>query len=220
MKHRVAMVDDHHLVRAGLVATVNALGAYEVTIEAGHGAELIDALAIAKEPPQLAIIDLNMPVMDGWATIAWLTEHRPEIKSMALTFEAGDDAMVRAVRAGARGFLLKNATPEVLRLALDSIRLTGYYHSDSLQASLDRNPDRLTQHEREREEILARLTPRELQLLQLVCDEQEFTYDQIADQLGLHRRSVDNFRIQLFEKFGVKSKTGLVLFATRWDLLK
>jgi len=220
MKHRVAMVDDHHLVRAGLVATVNALGGYEVTMEAGHGAELIDALAITKEPPQLAIIDLNMPVMDGWATIAWLSEHRPEIKSMALTFEAGDDAMVRAVRAGARGFLLKNATPEVLRLALDSIRLTGYYHSDSLQAGLDRNPDRLTQQEREREEILARLTPRELQLLRLVCDEEEFTYDQIADQLGLHRRSVDNYRMQLFDKFGVKSKTGLVLFATRWDLLK
>ncbi|MFZ1692285.1 MAG: response regulator transcription factor [Flavobacteriales bacterium] len=220
MKHRVAMVDDHHLVRAGLVATVNALGGYEVTMEAGHGAELIDALAITKEPPQLAIIDLNMPVMDGWATIAWLSEHRPEIKSMALTFEAGDDAMMRAVRAGARGFLLKNATPEVLRLALDSIRLTGYYHSDSLQAGLDRNPDRLTQQEREREEILARLTPRELQLLRLVCDEEEFTYDQIADQLGLHRRSVDNYRMQLFDKFGVKSKTGLVLFATRWDLLK
>ncbi|HRD54007.1 MAG TPA: response regulator transcription factor [Flavobacteriales bacterium] len=220
MKQRVAMVDDHHLVRAGLVATVNALGAYEVTIEAGHGAELIDALAITKEPPQLAIIDLNMPVMDGWATIAWLTEHRPEIKSMALTFEASDDALVRAVRAGARGFLLKDATPDVLRLALDSIRLTGYFHSDSTLAGLARNPDRLTQYERQRAEILKHLTPRELQLLRLVCDEQEFTYDQIADQLGLHRRSVDNYRIQLFEKFGVKSKTGLVLFATRWDLLK
>ncbi|MBK6341506.1 MAG: response regulator transcription factor [Flavobacteriales bacterium] len=219
MKHRIALVDDHHLVRAGLAATVNALGDYQVTLEAGHGAEMIERLGLTQAPPQLAIIDLNMPVMDGWDTIAWLNKHRPEILSMALTFEATEDSILRAVRAGARGYLLKNAKPEVLRLALDSIRLTGYYHNDDLNEVLKGNPDRLTPRERERSELLERITDREMHLLRLVCDEQEFTYDQIAEIMGLHRRTVDYYRIQLFNKFGVRSKTGLVLFALRWNLL-
>ncbi|MBK8225934.1 MAG: response regulator transcription factor [Flavobacteriales bacterium] len=219
MKHRIALVDDHHLVRTGLAATVNALGDYQVTLEAGHGAEMIERLGLAQASPQLAIIDLNMPVMDGWDTIAWLSKNRPEILPMALTFEATEEAMLRAVRAGARGFLLKNAKPEVLRLALDSIRLTGYYHNDDLNGVLAGNPDRLTPRERERAELLELITDREMHLLRLVCDEEEFTYDRIAEIMGLHRRTVDNYRIQLFDKFGVRSKTGLVLFALRWNLL-
>jgi DNA-binding NarL/FixJ family response regulator len=220
MKLRVALVDDHHLVRAGLAATVNAFSEYQVILEAAHGRELIAALETISEPPQLAIVDLNMPVMDGWATIAWLNEHRPDILSMALTFEAGDEAMLRAVRAGARGYLLKSARPEVLKLALDSIRLTGYYTSEAVQESLERNPDKLTHSERQRAALMARLTQREMTLLRLVCDEREFTYEQMADTMGIHRRSIDNLRSQLFEKLGVKSKTGLVLFAMRWDLLE
>ncbi|MBK9146686.1 MAG: response regulator transcription factor [Flavobacteriales bacterium] len=220
MKHRVALVDDHHLVRAGLAATVNSFSEYQVILEAAHGGELIAGLETTSEPPELAIVDLNMPVMDGWATIAWLNEHRPDILPMALTFEASDEAILRAVRAGARGYLLKSTRPEVLKLALDSIRLTGYYTSETVQESLERNPDKLTPSERQRAALMARLTQREMTLLRLVCDEREFTYEQMADTMGIHRRSIDYLRSQLFEKLGVKSKTGLVLFAMRWDLLE
>lgn len=219
MPHSVALVDDHHLVRAGLITTVNDLGDYVVTVEAGHGEELIQALEQAAEPPELAIVDLNMPVMDGWATIAWLHEHRPNILPLALTFDASEEALVRAVRAGARGFLLKNAKPEVLRLALDSIRLTGYFYDDDAHSTLKRNPDRLTPKERERQHVLDALTPRELELIQLICDERELTYEHIAHVMDVQRRTVEGFRSSLFSKFNIKSKTGVVLFAMRWDLL-
>ncbi|MBK6753751.1 MAG: response regulator transcription factor [Flavobacteriales bacterium] len=102
MPHDLALVDDHHLMRSGLATMLNGLDGYRVTIEAANGRELIEALRDAT-PPAIAIVDLNMPVMDGYATIAWLRTNAPEILPLALTFDAGDDALVRAMRAGARG---------------------------------------------------------------------------------------------------------------------
>jgi DNA-binding NarL/FixJ family response regulator len=218
-EHSVALVDDHHLVRDGLVATVNGLGGYRVTVEAGNGKELIDALHGA-ELPAIAIVDLNMPVMDGYETIAWLRANAPAVLPLALTFDATDDAMVKAVRAGARGFLLKNTRPAILKNALDSLMLTGYYYTDSTHEVLQRHPGMKTREERERERVIGSITPREMEFLLLVCDPAELTYEQMADRMGVHRRTVDNFRIALFEKFDIKSKTGLVLFALRWGLLK
>ncbi len=221
MHHNVALVDDHHLMRSGLVATVNGLGDYRVTLEAGNGKELIDLLndTSAADMPAIAIVDLNMPVMDGYATIAWLREHAPTVLPIVLTFDAADDAMVKAVRAGARGFLLKSARPAVLKTALDSVMLTGYYYTEETHDMRQRNPEWKTKQERERERVLAAITPREMEFLLHVCSENEPTYEQIADLMGVHRRTVDNYRIALFEKFNIKTKTGLVLFALRWGLL-
>jgi DNA-binding NarL/FixJ family response regulator len=170
--------------------------------------------------PVIAVVDLNMPVMDGYATIAWLREHAPKVLPLALTFDAADDALVKSVRAGARGFLLKNTRPAVLKTALDSLMLTGYYYTDQTHQAMQDHPTLRTRQEREREAILDQITPREMEFLLLVCDPQEFTYEQMADRMGIHRRSVDNHRINLFEKFGIKSKTGLVLFALRWGIVQ
>lgn len=214
----MALADDHHLVRDGIVTTINGFGDYRVTIEASHGKELIDLLK-KNDPPALAIIDLNMPVMDGYESIAWLKEHHPDIRTLALTFDPHDDSMVRAVRAGARGFLLKNARPQTLKAALDSIMLTGYYYTDELHRTMQQNPFLKTRQEREREKVLEGITPREMEFLIHVCSADEPTYEQIGELMGVHRRTVDGYRIGLFEKFGIKSKTGLVLFAMRWGLI-
>ena len=215
----VALVDDHHMMRSGIAATLASLGGYRVSIEAGNGHDLIEALKGAQEP-RIAIVDLSMPVLDGYATIAWLRENRPGILPLAFTYDAADEAMVRAVRAGARGFLLKTARPEVLKSALDCLLATGYYYTDALHGTMQRNPELRTREERERQRVIERITPREMEFLRLVCDEAEHTYEQIAVRMGVHRRTVDGFRIGLFEKFNIKSKTGLVLFALRWGLLK
>jgi two-component system, NarL family, invasion response regulator UvrY len=217
--HSVALIDDHHLVRSGLVNMVNSVGGYRVTLEAGNGKEFMRALSGAEEPA-IAIVDLHMPVMDGFETIAWLKQYMPTVRPLALTFDASDEVMVRAVRAGARGFLLKNAKPSVLKVALDSLMLTGYYHSDELHATLVEKQSLKTPHERQQERMLAQITPRELEFLKLVCAPEEYTYEQIADRMGVHRRTVDGFREGLVEKFNIKSKTGLVLFAMKWGIVK
>lgn len=223
MEHDVALVDDHHLMRSGLAATVNGLGGFHVSLEAGNGQELVEALQLLQQNalplPSIAIVDLNMPVMDGYQTIAWLRAHAPSVLPLALTFDGNDDAVVKAVRVGARGFLLKSTRPAVLKNALDSLLLTGYYYTESTHEALRTEAVQRTREERDRAEVLARITPREMEFLLLVCDEAEYTYEQMAERLGIHRRSVDNYRISLFEKFDIKSKTGLVLFAMRWGLI-
>lgn len=220
MEHGIALVDDHHLVRSGIAATVNALGGYHVTIEAGNGRELIEQLqsggAVA---PEIAIVDLNMPVMDGYATIAWLRRNAPGILPLALTFDAADEALVKAVRAGARGFLLKNTRPAVLKNALDSLVLTGFYYTDETHQTLLRHSETKAREEREHERILGQISQREMEFLILVCDPAEYTYEQMAERMGVHRRTVDNFRTSLFEKFNIRSKTGLVLFAMKWGIV-
>jgi len=224
MQHPVALVDDHHLVRTGLASMVNGLGGYRVMMEAGHGGELIDALngaaKHATERPALAIVDLNMPVMDGYETLKWLRIHEPDILTLALTFDAADDAMVKAVRSGARGFILKSARPAQLKQALDALVNTGYYYTDEVHAALVRESGDAVADDRLRERILGRLTDREVEFLMLVCSEEEPTYESIAKTMGVHRRTVDNYRTQLFDKLNVKSKTGLVICAMRWGLIK
>lgn len=218
MKHSVALVDDHHLVRDGLAATINGSEPYTVVFEGAHGEELVEALK-HMQPPAIAIVDLHMPVMDGYDTIAWLTRHHPQVLTLALTFDTSDEALVRAVRAGARGFLRKNARSAMLLHALDSLVRTGYFQLTEEHADLLAPGPFRTRTELERDKVLAQLSTRELDMLRLVCDEREFTYDQIAAKLGISRNTLENYRVSLFDKFGIKSKTGVVLFATRWGLI-
>ncbi len=218
MPHSVALIDDHNLVRSGIAAMVNNVGGYAVTLEAANGKEFMRTLS-GQDEPAIAIVVLFMPVMDGFETIAWLKENT-RILPLALTCDASDDVMVRAVRAGARGFLLKNARPAVLKVALDSLMLTGYYTSDELHETLVDKQQLKTPYEKQQEKILAEITPREMEFLLLVCAPEEYTYEQIADKMNVHRRTVDGFREGLVEKFGIKSKTGLVLFAMKWGIVK
>lgn len=215
----IALVDDHTLVRKGLVELINSIGGYQVVLEAGNGQELTEALG-ARSDVALAIVDLNMPIMDGYATIGWLTNNRPEVRALALTFEANETNVIRAMRAGARGFVLKDIEPRDFKTALDQIHQTGYHHTELVQESLMAGLDQKKQDERSRASVLEALTPREVEFLQLVCADHEPTYDQISDVMGVGRRTVDGYREALFEKFGIKSKTGLVLFAIKWGVVK
>ncbi|HMQ77530.1 MAG TPA: response regulator transcription factor [Flavobacteriales bacterium] len=219
MTHPVVLVDDHHMVREGLAATIDAFDDYAVVLQAANGRELIDAIDGIPDPA-IAIVDLHMPVMDGYATIAWLKAHRPAVLPLALTFDASEEALMRAIRAGARGFLGKNARSAVLKHALDSLVRTGYFQTSEARLELlDRNGVR-SRTEQERDAILAQITPRELDLLRLVCSDEELTYEQIAGLMKLSVHTVDNYRVNLFEKFGIKSKAGLVLFAYKWRIVE
>lgn len=217
----VALVDDHHLMRANLARAVNGMQGYQVTLQAGHGKELIDRLTTIGEVPfpRIAIVDLNMPVMDGFGTIAWLVENVPDILPLALTFDSEPDALARAVRAGARGYLLKTVRPDMLRSALDDLIRTGY-HSPA-EPTDGSAPVWYSSEEQasQRKEILERISPRELEFLLLACDAAEYPYNEIAARMGLHRTALEELRIGLFERTGLTTRTGLIHFALRWGLL-
>ncbi|MBL7939859.1 MAG: response regulator transcription factor [Flavobacteriales bacterium] len=215
----VALVDDHTLVRTGLVGLVNRLGGYKVVLEAEDGEEFTRALATAPTI-EIAIIDLNMPVMDGFATISWLHRTHPSIKSIALTFDGSEEAVIRAIRNGARSFLLKNMKPDRFKLALDRVRDTGYFANDHLGNNPAEAADTRSAYERERSRILTELTPKELAFIKLACSPAEYTYEEIAVLMDTKPSTVETHRKHVFEQFNIRSKSGLVIFAYRWGIVK
>ncbi len=214
----VAVIDDHHLMRSALVRMIDHFPGYEVVLEAGNGEEF-QRLAHRSPLAAIAIVDLYMPIMDGFATIAWISRHMPGTRALALTLEKTEETMLRALRAGACGFLTKDVNTSVFKTALDHVSVLGHYHNHDLEVSLHAQAEARNGYERRRMRVMDQLSERELEFLRHVCHENEYTYDVIADLMQVHRRTVDGYRESVFNKFGIKSKVGLVLFAFKWGLV-
>jgi DNA-binding NarL/FixJ family response regulator len=212
---RVGLVDDHTLVRDGLVGLVNSLPGYEVVLTAEDGLAFTTALSRGREV-DIAIVDLSMPIMDGYATIRWLHDHAPAIRSVALTFDDRESAAIRAIRNGASGFLLKNMSLVEFKEALDQVRDHGRFNGQLPAQDL---PPR-TAYERAQAKVHAAITEREFDFIRLACSVKEYTYEEIAANLGVKLTTLETHRKNLFERFGIKSRTGLVIFAYRWGIVE
>ena len=204
------------IVRNGFRELIEHMGDYTVTNEFDHGRQLIDK--IYDIHPDIIIMDLTMPVMDGQATMKWLKKNEIGYSVLILTLDTSDSAIIDLYKSGVRGYLPKTCTAETLKSAIDSIIKSGYYHNELLSNALMKHGSVTTVQE-ERVEVLSKFTDRELDFLQLVCDKEEYTYERIAAIMDVHRRTVDNYRDNLFKKFDIKSKTGLVLFAIKHGLI-
>lgn len=218
MSHAVDifLVDDHPIVRNGLKALVERLGNYKVTAEYDNGEELINDYPFAAAP-DLIIMDLAMPVMDGTETVIALRQKGSKIPVLVLTLETDERTIINLFRLGIRGYLPKSSTADVLRKAISDVMTTGYYHNEMLAKALQSNTDVVLD---ERQQVLSHVSQRERDFLKLVCDENEPTYEQIANMMEVSRRTVDGYRESLFTKFNIRSKTGLVLFAIKYGLIK
>jgi DNA-binding NarL/FixJ family response regulator len=212
----IALVDDHTIVRDGLKAIIQKLGNYKVTGSFSAGAELLRSLAEGYSP-DLIILDVSMPGMPPEAVLAELAAQNSRIPVLILTLGTDEGRIVKFFRLGARGYLHKDCTAQVMREAIEEIFKKGLYHNDFLVQAL-RNPIALPESD-QAQSFLRQLTEREREFLRLVCHEQEYTYEQIAHMMDVHRRTVDGYRESIFDKFGIKSKTGLVLFLVRNGLM-
>lgn len=216
-KRNIVLVDDHVIIRNGLKELIEKLGPYQVTAEFSNGAELLASIDSLSPVPDLLIMDVSMPQMDADATLKAMNERKINLPVLILTLNQDDQKVITLFRLGIRGYLPKSCSASVMRDALQEIFRCGYYHNEFLAATL-RNPE-ATPKKDKREEILSQLTDREKDFLKLVCDEREYTYEQIAGLMKIQHRTVDGYRESIFEKFGIKSKTGLVLFVLRNSLL-
>lgn len=212
----IFLVDDHPIVRNGLKALVERLGNYKVTGEYDNGEELINEYPFPN-PPDLIIMDLAMPVMDGTQTVIALKQRGAKIPVLILTLETDERTIINLFRLGIRGYLPKSSTAEVLRKAISDVTSSGYYHNEMLAKAL-LSPDEAVLDERQ--QILSHVSQRERDFLKLVCDEKEPTYEQIANAMEVSRRTVDGYRESLFTKFNIRSKTGLVLFAIKYGIVQ
>lgn len=207
---RIVLVDDHVIVRNGLKELIEKLGKYRIVAEFSNGLEVLNGLD--HNNADLIVMDVSMPGMDAEETIQQLNSKNINVPILILTLNQDDARVIRLFRLGVRGYLSKSCSASTMTEALSEIFRTGYYYNEYLQASLvnDHAPQKDKQND-----LLRQMTLREREFLKYVCDEKEYTYEQIAGLMGVHPRTVDGYRESLFEKFAIRSKTGLVLFVLR-----
>jgi DNA-binding NarL/FixJ family response regulator len=214
MKKKVVMVDDHVLLRNGLANLVRDLG-YDVLYEADNGVDFREKLD-SDNLPDLVLLDINMPIMDGFETSLWLKQNFPEIKVLALSMYDKDEAIFKMLKNGARGYILKDTEPADLRLAMDAILAKGYHYSEMVSGRLIHSINTLSDaHASGNPE---NLSIREIEFLKLACS--ELTYKEIAEKMNLSPRTIDGYRDGLFEKLEIKSRVGLVLYAIRNEIAR
>jgi two-component system invasion response regulator UvrY len=210
----IVLVDDHVLLRNGLSSLINELG-YSVIYECDNGKQLLDKMATQAPHPDLVLMDIHMPVMDGFTTTHWLNQHYPLVNVVALSMFDDENSIIKMIKNGARGYILKDSNPAMLKLAIDSVTAKGYFYSDLISGKLLHSL--VTQQEDNTPGRPSALKEREIEFMKLVCS--ELTYKEIAEQMNLSPRTVDGYRDDLFQKLGVKSRVGLVIFAVKSNLV-
>jgi len=210
-KPSVALVDDHVLLRNGLANLIRSFGEYSILFEAGNGSDFIRQLK-PRTLPDIVLLDINMPDMDGYETSLWIRRHHPEIKIVALSMYDTDNSIIRMLKNGVKGYILKDADPAELKVALESVISKGFYYSELVTGKLIHTINTLDVPDHQVRHVL-RLNDRELEFLKLACT--ECTYKEIAEQMYLSPRTIDGYRDTLFEKLNVKTRVGLVLYAIR-----
>jgi two-component system invasion response regulator UvrY len=214
MKTSIAIVDDHELMAKALSGLVQKFDNYDVIFEVSSGAELIQRLRL-KMIPDIVLLDINMPDMDGYEVAQWLKNNYPEIKILALSMNDKEEAIVKMLRNGAKGYLLKGCKPHELKQALDSIAQKGFYYTEYVTSQLIKslNPENF-----QNPVDLLGLNDREKTFIQLSCS--DLTYVEIADKMCVSPRTVDGYRESVFQKMNVKSRVGMVLEAIRLQIVK
>lgn len=204
------LVDDHVLLRSGLASLINNIGDYEVLFEANNGKDLLRQLQ-PERLPEIVLVDVSMPEMDGYETSKYLKMNYPDIKVLALSMNDTENVIIRMIQNGAKGYILKDIEPRQLRSALDALRDRGYYYSEMVTS---RMVHALNQSEPGYKGPGAvTLTNKEMEFLKLACT--ELTYKEIADRIFVSPRTVDGYRETLFEKLNIRTRVGLVLYAIR-----
>ena len=205
---QVAIADDHTLLRKALAKLISSFEGYTVLFEAENGREIKKKIG-EHLVPDIILLDVNMPEMDGFETAAWLNKNYPRIKILALSMFSDEKTIIRMLRNGAKGYILKNIDPEELNNALDSVMNKNFYLSDYISSKIISGLHK----DVDREEEPPSLTQREKDFLRLICS--EITYKDIAAKMYVSPRTVDEYRNSLFEKLKVKSRVGLVMYAIR-----
>lgn len=205
---RVAVVDDHKLFRRGLAELINGFPGYTVVHDLNNGLEL-QRIMSANAEPDIVLLDINMPEMNGYDVAIWLRDNHPSVRVLAVSMDNKEQSILRMIKAGARGYVLKDADPQELQSALDSVMNKGYHHSELISASVFSQVHRDTPSNP--------LSGKELEFLELACS--DLTYKEIADKMNLAPRTIDGYREALFHKLSVKSRVGLAIYAIKNNLI-
>lgn len=210
---QVAVADDHSLLRNALAKLINSFDSYSVIFEAGNGNEIKEKLS-KHVIPDIVLLDVNMPDMDGYETAQWLHKNYPQVKVLALSMFSDENIIIRMLKLGAKGYILKNAEPEELNTALDSVLKKDFYLSEFISGKIVSGLNK--DLDRPKENMM--LSEKEKELLKYMVS--ELSYKDIAAKMFISPRTLDDYRNNLFEKTKVKTRVGLVIYAIRNGLVE
>lgn len=205
----IALADDHAILRKGLAELINSMDGLKIVLDVDNGRELLDQLKGMEPKPDVCILDINMPKMNGYETASAIRELYEDMNILALSMYDSEFNIIKILRAGAQGYLLKNVQPSELRRAITDVYEHGFYHSELVTR-------RMLRMLHDRKSGKSELNENEEQFLSLCCS--ELTYKEIAEKMYKSPRTIDGYREDLFDKLGITSRTGLVLYALKTGL--
>lgn len=215
MKYRIAIADDHKLFRMGIIAALEMYKDIEIIFEAGDGNELLALLE--KNPVDVILLDLKMPNKSGFEALKNIRMKDQDVKILILSMHGDEEYITFMMEAKANGYLLKNAEPEEIYKAILSCMNTGYYFNNTINPLLLKNILNLKQQHPETKSMVIDLNPRELKVLQLLCN--GLSTEQIAKELYLGKRSIEGIKIAMQKSAGVNNTISLILFAIKHNLV-
>lgn len=209
-KYKLILADDHILLRDALATLINRFPEFFVTALAENGREVIDLIKNGNSP-DIVLMDLNMPEMDGYEAAKWLVKNKPDIKIVILTMYDSEIALIRMLQAGVDGFLKKDINPGELKEALLTVAGGDFYYSNHTTVKIAS----LFKTNQQNQSNLHRSILSEIEIEFLKLASTEMTYKEIAGKMNLSPRNIDSYRDALFTKLDVKSRVGLVIYAVK-----
>jgi DNA-binding NarL/FixJ family response regulator len=214
MQYSIVIADDHLLIAKALTVIIDTFKKYKVLYEVPDGKALVEQFKHKRHIPDIVLLDINMPEMDGFETAKWLTQHHPDILILALSMQNDEQTLIKMIKAGARGYLVKNIHPNELEKALDSLVEKGVYYSDTHVSKVMSHLIR----ENDPRDNTKGLNEREKEFLQYAAS--ELTYKEIGEKMFCSPRTVESYRDALFEKLNLKTRVGLVVYGIKNKLIK
>jgi len=208
MSKTVIIVDDHNLFGQSLKGLINSFNDFQVLAVLKTGQELVTYFQSNKEKPDVVLLDIRMPVMNGMETMEWLKDNNPGQKVLALSMEHEEDIIIKMIKSGCRGYLLKDIEPDEFLFALNCVMESGYYLNEETSSALRSVRENISSNP---------LSQREMEFINLACS--ELTYKEVALQMHLSPKTIDGYRENLFRKLDVKSRVGLVLYAVKNNMV-
>ncbi len=211
-KINIVITDDHKLFRKGIIALLDDFDFIGEINEASNGVELLALLIGMKTLPDVILLDLRMPVMDGVEAQQKIRSLYPDIKVIILTMEDDEQFILHLISEGVNGYLLKNADPDEMEMAIQKVVKNGFYFSDDISLMVIKN---LKKKEKTETIFNPDFNERELQVLELIC--KEYSNGEIAEAFDVSIRTAEGYRQKLVEKAGVKNIAGLVVLALKYN---
>lgn len=209
----VGIVDDHTMFRQGIRSILSENEDIKIVFDAPNGGIMKEK--IATHPlPHVVLMDITMPQVNGYDATRWLKQNHPSVKVLALSMFEEDEPIIRMLKCGAGGYILKESTAADLVFAIKTIAEHDYFLNNLVTGKLIRS----LQEEINAPNVVSDLTANEIRFLELCCS--ELTYKEIAGKMNLSVHTIDNYRDALFEKLELKSRTGLVLFALKNNIVR